>query len=347
MDGQRPCRGKRGLWSPSVTRGRGAAIVATLGRSPHLADALSSLRRSGGGALRILLVAPEAVLVRPPVAECLVLADEIVSLEHNLGFAGNNNQGIARGSEDWVALVNDDAVVDPSWWPRLSRVLADDETLAAVQGTVVSLADPTRIDGRGLAWNGWWQAVQIDHGERSTRADGTWDPGADHEIFGVSATAALYRRSALEAVGRPGARPFDEELHAYYEDVELAIRLRAAGWRSRWVAGAGARHAGSLTGDHLPWGKGRWLVGNRWRVLMDLLGRRFLRHLPRIAARDLRDVVAGPGRGRRGLAYGAGWLRALAGAPRAMRWGPPRLATAELERFRVAPGHRARYHPSP
>lgn len=330
-----------------MTAPRGAAIIATLGRSPHLLDALDAVRRSGGGELRTILVAPDSAFGLADVAEAASRADEVVRVDRNLGFAGNNNRGIARVTEELVALVNDDALVDPGWWPGLSAALAEDPGLAAVQGTVVSLADPSRIDGRGLAWNRWWQAVQIGHGEPVDPHDGGGDATAEQEIFGVSATAAVYRRLALEEVSRPGAHPFDTSLYAYYEDVELAIRLRAAGWRARRVDGAGARHAGSLTGDHLPRGKARWLVGNRWRVLMDLLGHRFWLYLPRIALRDVRDVVSGPGRRRRAGGYAAGWLRAMAGAPRVLRLGAPRLAIEEIRRFQVAPTGGARYHRSP
>jgi GT2 family glycosyltransferase len=42
----------------------------------------------------------------------------------------------------------------------------------------------------------------------------------------VSASCLLARRSALEAVGG-----FDEGFFLYEEDVDLCVRVRAAGWR--------------------------------------------------------------------------------------------------------------------
>ena len=67
------------------------------------------------------------------------------------------------------------------------------------------------------------------------------------EVFGVSATAALYRARGARG-GRRRGQLFDPRLVSYYEDVDLAGRLRAAGYRALWVPEARARHAGSITG---------------------------------------------------------------------------------------------------
>ena len=70
------------------------------------------------------------------------------------------------------------------------------------------------------------------------------------EVFGACAAAALYRRDALLEVGG-----FDERFFAYLEDVDLALRLRLAGWRCRYEPTV-ALHAGesssrNLVGGHM------------------------------------------------------------------------------------------------
>ena len=47
------------------------------------------------------------------------------------------------------------------------------------------------------------------------------------ECFGASGAAALFRRAALADIG---PEYFDEDLFAYYEDVDLAWRLSRRGW---------------------------------------------------------------------------------------------------------------------
>jgi GT2 family glycosyltransferase len=61
------------------------------------------------------------------------------------------------------------------------------------------------------------------------------------EVFGPCAAAALYRRSALEAVGY-----FDERWFCYLEDTDLAFRLRLRGGRCLFVPDSRVRHMGSL-----------------------------------------------------------------------------------------------------
>ncbi|MFL6031036.1 MAG: glycosyltransferase family 2 protein, partial [Gaiellaceae bacterium] len=61
-------------------------------------------------------------------------------------------------------------------------------------------------------------------------------------LCGPSGAAGAFRRSAWEDVGG-----LDERVFAYGEDVDLALRLRSAGWRTAEVADAVATHAGSAT----------------------------------------------------------------------------------------------------
>jgi len=343
-------------------RGRVAAVVPTVGASPHLGRCLEALRAEGVETVVVHQGAGE------PPEDARRLADRLLRLPENLGFAAATNLGIAATAGDYVATVNDDAVVEPGWAAALVAALDADPGAAAAQGTNLRLADPAHLDGRGLAWNRWWQAVQVGHGEPAAgletdaadaaeaaargsgpavgapaagaaaparRAAGGRGPaGSDSiprpgaaaaEVFGVSATAALYRRSALAAVAlRPG-ETFDRRLGAYYEDVDLACRLRRAGWRALWAPAARALHAGSLTGDRRRARRLTRLHGNRWAVAARCLGRRFPAAAPRMAARDLADLARALGRAdlAAAAAVAAGWARALALLPGALHRGAP------------------------
>jgi GT2 family glycosyltransferase len=279
---------------------RASAIVPTLGRSPLLVPALEALRREGA----------EIVVVdqgETPAAIPAGLADRVLRPGRNLGFAAGTNLGIAAAAGEWIATVNDDAIVEPGWLGALVAVLAADPRAAAAQGINLLLDDPGTADGCGIAWNRGGQAVQIGHGKPAPAAS-----SGVREVFGVSATAAVYRREALRAVAA-GGQPFDAGLVSYYEDVDLAVRLRAAGFRALVVPEARARHAGSLTGRTLSRERWRLIYGNRWRVAARHLGSGFWPRAPLLALRDGVDLARALLRADGALAAGivAGWGRAL------------------------------------
>ncbi len=271
------------------------AVVPTLGRSPWLADCLTALRHQQGlQSLEIIVVDQSPTPIDLPAG----LADRILRPGRNLGFAAGTNLGLAAARGTLLATVNDDAIVAPDWLSTLAATLAADPATAAAQGTNLLMPVPAghtdsatsaaRVDGCGLGWNPWWQAIQLRHGEAAGPLRPAPTPAAI-EIFGVSATAALFRRTALERVA-PDGRFFEPRLVSYYEDAELAGRLRAAGFRAQLAPAALALHAGSTSGRTI--GRERWrlIYGNRYLAAARLLGRGFWLRLPILVARDLLDL---------------------------------------------------------
>lgn len=292
---------------------RVAAVIPTLGKSPHLEACLRALRAEAEPIEIILVDQGERPVELPPG-----LADQVLRPGRNLGFAAGTNLGIAAVSADaapFVATVNDDAIVEPGWLAVLLAALDADPRLAAAQGANLRFDSPEILDGLGIAWNRSRQAVQIGAGERAPGAEEPARP-----IFGVSATAALYRRSALEAVRLGPDEYFDSNLGSYYEDVDLAARLAQAGFRALMLPTARARHAGSTTGGAARW---RLVYGNRHLVLARTLGRGYWWRLPALLGRDLRDLVRAVVDGEKGRVAGilGGWGRAVRLLPRFARWG--------------------------
>jgi GT2 family glycosyltransferase len=304
-----------------------SAVVPTLGRSPLLVPCLEALRREGGADLEIVVV--DQGLDPAPLSPGL--ADRLVRPGGNLGFAGGTNAGIAAAQGELLALVNDDVVVEPGWLAALVDALAADPGAAAAQGVNLLLDDTRLADGCGITWNRWWQAVQVGHGLPAPSAD-----GGPREVFGVSATAALFRRSALEGIALPAGDVFDPQLGSYYEDVDLAVRLRAGGWRALLVPAARARHAGSATGKTLGSRRWRLIHGNRHLVAARLLGRSYWACLPRLVLRDLVDLGRAALTGEGALAAGiaGGWGRAARLLPGFARRGAPAVPLRDVERFR-------------
>ena len=221
----------------------------------------------------------------------------IVELPRPAGFARAVNDGIAVGSGDWIALVNDDVVLEAGWARRLLEATGAASRVAAAQGINLMAGgeddgEAARIDGAGLAWNRRWQAVQLGRGETVEAAEPVIG------VYGVSATAAIYHRGALVDVSGAGSelRPFEERLDSYYEDVELADRLHGAGYGALVVPAARAEHAGALSSrtPRAARRRTRRVYANRLLVLARRLGRGFWLNLPVLLGRDVVDALRQP-----------------------------------------------------
>ena len=175
----------------------------------------------------------------------------VIRLDANLGFGAAANRGIASVNADAVALINTDVVLAPDWLERALAALAADPSAAAVATKMVALDDPGRIDDTGDFLGRDGSAVQRG---KFVRDRGQWD--APGEVWGACAGAALYRRQAVLDVGG-----FDERFFMYLEDVDLALRLRLAGWRCRYEPVV-ARHAAEGSSGQLTRPVAGWVARN-------------------------------------------------------------------------------------
>lgn len=203
--------------------------------------------------IRAQSVAPSRIIVfdngsRDPASNRLS-GVEVYRSETNLGFSGGANTAFQLRTAAYVALINNDVVLDPDWLEQTRDALERDTQLAAVQ-TIIR--DPRgNIDGAG-----------VDISDGTFRQIGHGKPvGSPLSVaWGVSATATLYRAAAL------GDRIFEERLFAYYEDVELSARLRASGWRMAVLPVVKATHRGSASASVLGKDARRLRTRNRYLV---------------------------------------------------------------------------------
>jgi GT2 family glycosyltransferase len=127
---------------------------------------------------------------------------DIARSASNLGFGRGHNANAARGDAPWLWVLNQDCVVEP--------------------GVVRPLIDTAMGDAAAVAA---WELRQIPYEHPKA-----YDP-VSLDTPWVSGAATLFRRSAYVAAGG-----FDERLFMYGEDVDLSWRLRARGYRLRYLA---------------------------------------------------------------------------------------------------------------
>jgi GT2 family glycosyltransferase len=171
--------------------------------------------------------------------ELLKEADLEFTLHHevaNRGFSYSCNEGLCRTKQPYVFYLNDDATLRPGYLEALWTVLENQPSAASAVGKMVYFQNGTQfIDSAGIELGSYaLRPLDIGHGQPDL---GQFD--TPRNLFGPSATATLYRRSALEKLG---PRPFDEEFFAYYEDVDLAWRLGQAGYLHLYEPAAVVEH---------------------------------------------------------------------------------------------------------
>ena len=224
--------------------------------------ALVRLVRSLSSADRQVIVADNGL--RDDVRSDLRTAGAVVvAMGRNLGFGAAVNRAARAAEADVLVVLNDDIEPQPGFVDALVAPFAAGADMVA--GVLLQKLAPDLIETAGIELDRTLSATDYMHNQPLAHLD-----MAVTAPFGPSGAAAAYRASAFRAVGG-----FDESFFAYCEDVDLAIRLRAAGARCALAPRARALHAASGTLGYHSLAKAN-LVGfsrgcllRKYRVLSD------------------------------------------------------------------------------
>jgi GT2 family glycosyltransferase len=202
----------------------------------------------------------------------------VLTLPENLGFGRAVNRLAELGDGDAIVLVNDDVDAEPEFLERIVEPLGD-AGVGMVAGMTLQPGGGEAVDAFGIEVDPTLLAYnRLRHRSPSDV------PG---RLAGPSGGAAAYRRSAWEAAGG-----LDEAFFVYVEDLDLALRLRGAGWEAAAAPLARGVHLGGATsGIDTPFqrrhaGFGRAFMLRRYGVLRG-------RHGPRALLIELLTVVYG------------------------------------------------------
>jgi N-acetylglucosaminyl-diphospho-decaprenol L-rhamnosyltransferase len=188
---------------------------------------------------------------------------DAIRLERNVGFSRAVNLAARRAAGDALVLVNDDCACDPGFVAAIAGALDPGSGVVMAAGVMRDPRDPTRIDTAGMELDRTLLVFDYMNGEPVSRLDG----GVPDPVGPSAAAAAFDREMFIRAGG------FDERLFAYWEDVDLVLRLVRDGARCVLAAGALGTHehsatlgSGSERKNYLM-GFGRGYVLRKWGVL--------------------------------------------------------------------------------
>jgi N-acetylglucosaminyl-diphospho-decaprenol L-rhamnosyltransferase len=163
----------------------------------------------------------------------------VIALNENFGFPVACNRGVAAGTSEVIVLLNNDVEARPDFLEKLVRPLEESAQVGSVAALLVQPGEET-IDCMGLV------ADRTLAGFPRLRGRPVADAASVLPVLvGPSGGGGAYRRAAWEEVGG-----LDEGVSFYGEDVDLALRIRAAGWGTAAVPEAVAVHLGSATAGH-------------------------------------------------------------------------------------------------
>lgn len=211
-----------------------AAYIPNYNGSARLAVLLESLRRQDAGCRPVIVdngsTDGSVEMVQADFPEASVLA-----LPSNLGFGRALNRAIGEFGGDNIFLLNNDVECEPGFIGAMLERL--DTGAEMVAGILTNRDDPGLIDSAGvIADRRTLMAFDYLHDKPVAAARTAAPPLAP------TGGAALYRREVFEEIGG-----FDERIFAYYEDLDLALRLRVAGARCALAPDAHASHLHSAT----------------------------------------------------------------------------------------------------
>ncbi len=234
---------------------RTTIAIVSYNSGATLARCLDALAAQSEKDFDVLLI-DNASRERPAhIVEGSALRIDYREMAENLGFAGAMNVAVAACATPYLIALNPDAFPAPDWLAVLLAAADRYPHVAAFGSLQIGADDAARIDGfgdhyliTGQAWRG------------ETRPPTQGDLAYS---FGVCAAAALYRIDLLRAVGG-----FDARFFCFYEDVDVAFRLRLAGAECAVVPAAVVSHVGGASFEGLSDFATYLIARNQWWVLV-------------------------------------------------------------------------------
>lgn len=200
-----------------------ASCLDTLAESVRHSDRLCLVDNSGNG---------DSIPDAYPACPYLVL-----NTPRPLGFAEANNYALRHGGvdEEAICFLNQDTISVPGWVEACLDCLRADSSIGAI-APLLRNYDDNGWDPNFLACSKASQELSGSLGDGEFLRD-------FYELPNVTAAALIVRTEVLQEVG-----PFDPVYGSYYEDYDLCLRIRRAGYRVGVCGNASVRHfSGSST----------------------------------------------------------------------------------------------------
>lgn len=220
--------------------GAGPLVVSVILNTNHRQDTLECLASLAAGTYanhRAILLDNASTDGSVEAVRAAFPGVRVIPLERNLGYAGNNNVGIAAAmaeGADWVFVLNEDTVLAADCVAALVEAGERDPGTGIVGPMVYHHDEPGIIQSAGGRLSASWESF---HEGQNVADEGQY--ASARQVDWISGCAILVRRAVIEQVG-----PIDARYFYYWEETEWCLRASRAGWRVVHVPQARLWHKG-------------------------------------------------------------------------------------------------------
>ena len=208
-----------------------SVIIVNWNGKQHLEECLTSLSKQTFKAFETILVDNGSADGSIEFVEEHFPIVKIIKLNYNNGFCRGNNIGLQHARGDFIALLNNDTLVDMHWLEELYRAMTKHSHVGICASCIVNYYSRDVMDTAGDGFDLCGVGYKIGEGMPVAKFQ------KERYVFGVCAGAALYRRSMIDDIGF-----FDERFFAVGEDLDLSFRAILAGYKCLYVPDAVVYH---------------------------------------------------------------------------------------------------------
>jgi len=213
-------------------------VVTNWNRPEDTVRCVESVKGSAYPNVRVLVVDNGSELGNYDELRRTVVGAEVLRSETNLGFGMGSNLGIRHALEmgaRYVLLLNNDTTIDAGMIRALVDAMRSHPSIGVAGPIIYYSHEPETVWFAGYRMKGKLYVVRRGlHLKRPFK-------GIEDVDF-VSGCGMLLRRETIEDVGM-----FSPEYFMYYEDLDLCLRVKKAGWRIVCATGASMWHTVSAS----------------------------------------------------------------------------------------------------
>jgi GT2 family glycosyltransferase len=157
---------------------------------------------------------------------------KVIGLESNHGFSGGNDVGVEHACGKYVAFLNNDVEVEPTWLSELVEGIEEDEKIASCGSKMLFYERRNYVNHAGGAVTITGAGFDIGFMMEEKKVY-----NKPKFVGCTSGGAMLVRKGVFCTLGG-----FDPDYFAYFEDVDFCLRAWEFGYKMMYVPSSIAYH---------------------------------------------------------------------------------------------------------